>query len=350
MSKNLNITDFFKQLARSQVTKRPLQDDDLNNARSRKSRSYTSKRRHSPENKPTDQVASPISLQQGSTPDPTSPPLRDSTMTSKQGTPKENLAGSDGQLPEKSLNDQLASMDPSGSQGRLLTSSQRVVKNGEVVIRNSDDDESDSGSSLDDIDHLLRSRGLQNPAVSPPLTELGSSTPYLTERSSPEELGSPKPRTRATTKTKDASHRPTVVRPPKYKFDLSSLVQRSVKSETMEASIIMARKTLESIEQQKASKANRASEAWPQDDKIDEGLISSVFKTRSESNEVERLITAIQRTEALQQEKSWSFFETEEDDMLFKQPPFPTHCLDPCPSCFKSLFIMMHCQYIAKNH
>ena len=239
---------------------------------------------------------------------------------------------------EESLADQLASIDRSGSQGPLLASSQRVTRNGEVMIRNSDDEGSDSGSSLGDIDDLLQSNKRPDPMVSSPLSELGSSTSSYTERSSPKVARRTRSRTRATVPKNTMRRQSPLPHTPKYRFDLGTLVQRSVKYEKAEACMSKAREALESIERRGASRAAEVPLDPLGNGDVDAALITSALKGRGESNEVEKLLSAIHRTEALQREKSWSFFEDgEESDPSLAV--FPTGRLDHCPILLQGAYL-----------
>lgn len=344
----VNITDFFKPFARTRSTKRPSPDDDLSHVEPpRKSRSLTPRHNYGAEPEQSGPIySSSIESQHGSSPCSSASKLPGSNSAPKQSKRDGSLDTSNsdhGQQCAKSLDDQLASMDPAGSQGPLLASSQRIVKNGEVMIRNSDDDGSDSDSSLGDVDDLLRSRRQPDPAVSSPLTDLGSSTPSLTDRSSPGAMDKSRPRTRATAHKQSTSHQSVLSHPPKYKYDLGTLVQRSVTHEAAEANMSRARKFLESIQQRDASKTSVTDQDLSEKREINAGMVTSALKASSESNTVEKLMMAIHRTEALQQEKSWSFFEEEDDEkgetqMMAEQAAFPTECMGCFPSLFKGLY------------
>ena len=349
MDKNANITDFFKPSARLRTSKRPLPDNNHEHAEPpRKSRSLTPIRSIRPVSDPSRLTIS-STIPQGKSSASSIPSVScDRTKVSQEYQQEEILNDSgltNGKPLEESLADQLASIDPSGSQGPLLASSQRVVKNGEVMIRNSDDEGSDSDSSLGDIDDLLLSKKRPDPAVSSPLTELGSSTPTSTQRSSPEVMYKTRSRRKATGH-EDTMRRPFLPpHPPKYRFDLGTLVQRSVKDETAEACMSKARKTLESVEQRGASRAVEVPLDLLGNRDVDAALITSALKGRGESNEVEKLLMAIHRTESAQREKSWSFFEDGEDDRdsrsstLCDQAVFPTEHLDHCPFLLRGPYL-----------
>ena len=334
MDKKASITDFFKPSTRPRTSKRPLTDDNHEHAEPpRKSRSLTPTRSIRLVSGPSHQTTSSAILQHK--PSASSiPSVSRGRIKASQGDKQEEILGGSSLMDEKtleeSLADQLASIDPTGSQGPLLASSQRVVKNGEVMIRNSDDEGSDSDSSLGDIDDLLRSKKHPDPAVSSPLTELGSSTPSSTERLSPKVTCRNRSRTRATVHEDTMRRRYPLPHPPKYRFDLGTLVQRSMKYETAEACMSKARKTLESIEQRGASRAGEVPLDLLGHGDIDAVLVTSALRGRGESNEVEKLLMAIHRTEALQREKTWSFFEGGEENAPCDQAAFPTTRLSDC--------------------
>ncbi|KAL8788519.1 MAG: hypothetical protein Q9195_007258 [Heterodermia aff. obscurata] len=314
MEKKASITDFFKPSTRPRAPKRPLLDNNREHAEPpRKSRSLTPSRIIHPVSDPSNETTSSQDQRSASS---VSSVSRDRTEAFQEYKQEEiiNECSLMGEKPlEESLADQLASIDSSASQGPLLASSQRIVRNGEIMIRNSDDEGSDSDSSLGEIDDLLRSRKNPDLAVSSPLTDLDSSTPSSTLQLSPEVACGTRSRTRAALHKDTMRRQPPLPHPPKYRFDLETLVQRSAKYETAEACMSKARKTLESIEQRGASRAAEAPLDLLRNGDVDAALITSALKGRGESNEVEKLLMAIHRTEALQREKSWLFFEDGEE-------------------------------------
>lgn len=220
---------------------------------------------------------------------------------------------------DASVGRRMEDKEPPGSQGPVLTSSQRVVKNGEIMIRNSDD-ESDS-SSLDDIDELLVARRIA--MISPEPLEHESAIPLLIKQIDEDMGASTRSRTRgvvpATNPDLSSSH-PVL---PKYKFSLDSLQQRTNHDRTSEAGTAKARLLLDTFEQQSAeasidpSKPNRTSA------KIDSALLVSVMKEKGEQEDIDRLLIAIRRTEAFHQGKSWSFFDDMQSSSPFKQAEAP---------------------------
>ena len=345
MEEKAKITDFFRPSTRPRTSKRPLPDANHEHAEpARKSRSLTVVHSIRPVSDPSHQTISSATLQDKSSASSISSISRDRTRASQEHK-REEILGESGltdQKPlEESLAHQLAFIDPSGLQGPLLASSQRVVKNGEVMIRNSDDEGSDSDSSLGDIEDLLRSKKNLDPAVSSPLTELGSSTPNYNERSSPEMICRTRSRTRTTVHEDTTKRQFLLPHPPKYRFDLGTLVQRSRKDETAEACMSKARKTLEFLEQRGASRASEVPLDLLGNRDVDAALITSALKGRGESHEVEKLLMAIHRSESLQREKTWPFFEDGEENVRCHKAVFPTERLDHCSFLLRGPYLLV---------
>lgn len=201
-----------------------------------------------------------------------------------------------------------------------------MVKNGEVVVTNSDDEGSDSDASLGDIDELLRARRPLAEQVSSPLTEPDSAVLTPDRQSSPE-LETATAAIRRSARGINAVEKRTageeLPNTPKYKFDLESLVKQSKKDETSEEGMAKARSLLATLEQVEASAATEegknTNKKWP----LDAGLIASVMNKESDENDTKRLMLAIERTEALQQDLSWSFFEDEQQTSGNEPETFP---------------------------
>ena len=206
-----------------------------------------------------------------------------------------------------------------GSQGTNLMSSQRVVKNGEVMIRNSDD-ESDSASSLEDLNDLLLLEGRkfrressypepQVPASPPNKNAENRRRMSARRRNKPEKVAAPL--------------RPALsVQPKKYKFDLESLARHRKQEEASVEDIARANAMLSSFEQQKAPASGNARVASTKGS-FDSTFIDVVMKGHGDGDGISRLKTAIQRTEALHHGKSWSFFDEQAEKPLFEQSDFP---------------------------
>ncbi len=186
-------------------------------------------------------------------------------------------------------------------------SSQRVVKHGEVIIRSSDD-ESDSDSSLDDIDGLLAQKSV-----------VFSTPPTESDIASPPEAKQIDKKIRASTRGQKMDVAvasiprllPSFRMPPEYEFSLESLVQRTKDEKALEENMAKARWSLDSHEQEKSlNSGDSYGSAWT-GATVDKTLLASVMKKNSEGDDIDRLMMAVQRTEALNLGTTWSFF----DDM-----------------------------------
>ena len=197
----------------------------------------------------------------------------------------------------------------------VLTSSQRIVKNGEVMIRNSDN-ESFSDSSLEDMDDLLR-RKPSREASPPP-------EPQFPDMSSKKKSvdGKAKRKMRKSARAeKPASPHPSTlpVMPRAYKYSLESLAKQRKQHEASDEGLARATSMLQSYDERKADKGQPSENKGTSE--VD--LINRVIKDHGEDDDASRLKTAIQRTEALQHGKSWSFFDNHSDAPLLEETDFP---------------------------
>ena len=217
------------------------------------------------------------------------------------------------------LQDETASRTPAFSSSQtILTSSQRIVKNGEVMIRNSDEE---SDSSLEDLDDLIA----LNPSwrsPSPLACSLDDSFSNIQAGKNAESVK--KQRTGKAHVEKSASpHRSTLpVIPKPYRFSLDSLAKERRQHEAGKDSVAQALSLMESYDQRKAS-SNERFRVLGQSSTLEADLITRLVRTEEDDDDVSRLQTAIQRTEALQYSQSWSFFEDHPDRPPFHREVFP---------------------------
>lgn len=324
--KSSSITDFFKPFSQPRQPKRPLPDDDIPQSQpSRRSRSST------PQNLPW---LLPIRSCENT---PTKPHAKIDDLSVHEAEPDASAQGSPGgsasssgnlleALDKNAVTDQLPLLC---SQGPILASSQRVVKNGEVVVTNSDDEGSDSDASLGDIDELLRLRRPPVEQVSSPLTEPDST--ILT----PDWHSSPKHEAEATITRRrprgsNAVKKPTMDEdlPMKYKFDLESLLTRSKEDEVLEEGMTKARNLLASFEQEEICEHGAEGKTANRNGPVDAELVASVMTKDNDENDAKRLMLAIERTEAFQQDLSWSFFENDYETPDDDPAPFRTSQAD----------------------
>ena len=313
MYQSLRITDFFKSFTQPRQNKRS-SDCSVDDSRAAKhSRSST------PDNAASiTSEHEPLEEDSGKcTKDNSNEPERKSSTTERIAD--SILHGCDGTEPVlPDTPPQKIEVQPSSSQGPVLMSSQRVIVNGEVVIKNSDD-ESDSEASLDDIDDLL---GVRKPASALPSPTTahphGPISPNATERNGTVTRSKTKiaTLTRARQPSSHVSTRST------YKFSLDSLKRQNKENAAAEAGSTEAWSLLDSVGE-KAPREMTSHVHTPGAELIDADLVASVLKDKREEEDISKLMTAIHRTEAFDQIKSWSFFIAEEDETLSSNPPFP---------------------------
>lgn len=298
MYKPSSITDFFKPFAQPRQNKRPLPSDDpqesiairpspgvklqSNGDKIKQQKKKATLQEESKRTLPTDSQNDALNVQQ---------PFQgaDDVPTKTEAFPSAN------------------SSDSFGSQGPVLTSSQRVVKNGEVMVTNSEDEASDSDDSLDDIDELLASKKAAEKS-SPP-TEPELPLPKIVS-----DNGNERSRTRRKTRGAFVADERTPAPPlPKYKFSLESLVRQSKSYVELETQTAKARMLLQSLEQPRNTVTDGRKNVTDKGSKINEELVVSVMQQHREEGDVGKLMTAIERTEALYQGVSWSFFDVMED-------------------------------------
>lgn len=214
----------------------------------------------------------------------------------------------------------LTAKEESGPLESITRTSQRVVKNGAIVIRSSDD-ELDSDSSLDDIDGLLARKSASN---STPPTEYELILPIANSQTGQ--------KIRASTRLKKLNAAfsstpqvPPIFRmPPEYKYSLASLVQRSKEEKALEKNIAKARSALDSHDIESSLTFVDSHGSLPTGAKVDKTLLVSVMKMRNEGEDIDRLLMAVKRTEAFDLGATWSFFDDLQIISPSKQAKLPT--------------------------
>jgi hypothetical protein len=198
-----------------------------------------------------------------------------------------------------------ATLQPSSS----FNSSQRVVKNGVEVVVDSDAESGESIGSLESPGDLLN-------------RFLGSSSGRTKDSESPAPDSTSQPRSRAS-RFRYSQNRPVLnPKPKKYKFSMESLVTRSVDDSEAEAGVAKAKAQLQSEEHINSSSPNGPGGSSG----IREDVLASTFAAEKEESDLQRLLDAVRRTEALEVEKSWSFFGSGSDMQL---PGFPRDSILP---------------------
>ena len=249
--------------------------------------------------------------------------LQDSGYISSTEPPNDNKVKRASPAPEEPrLNTSFAS---SGG------SSQRVMRHGEVVVTNSDEDD-DSESSLMDVEELLgRKKKVEPPPPSSsPLTD-SSELAHKLERYEEQERRSEWLRVPARKKRKVML---SVQEPRKYKFSLDALVESTEADEAVEMGVAIARSTFEHSERMAGAGGGIADADAAN---VNQELLASVAESREDMS-MERVGAALARTEALQREKSWSFFDYEGSTTASPSPDFPVGALkggEGVPEYFK---------------
>ena len=354
MYKNRNITDFFKPFALPRSSKRPrLHDDaestivaaqpytniaDKNDARCGSPRADSS---HSI--RPTSSLTSLASGDGDTSPFASSGLTKDAKTTQKghdimygiglssssltslessDGSPSPIDAAEPAESPSKAQRIYEVPNTGEGPElpGALVTSSQRIVKNGEIVIRNSDD-ETDSATSLDDIDDLLMGRKPPPPGSSQPIQIDASIVRQERIAGTENEKLSHKIRERDSNKTANTSSTLPVI--PKYKFSLDTLAVQAEQYVAAEASAARAQLLAGALDRQDEAQGG-AQEHDPEGiNTIDTEFVASVMSRRTAVEDFERLINALKRTEALDRAKTWSFFDHDFSTRFYEPPEFP---------------------------
>ena len=330
MSKNTNILSYFKPFAQPLGSnKRSLPEDKVEEARAiRRSCSTTprtgpSKEGHDENGERSEQglhrTSSRVTLRSasGQPPDPWNKPL--DSAEPAQASRDETL-----HMPISPISRGPVSRNAEvlGLQCTSSISSQRVVKNGEVVIRNSDND-SDSESSLESLHDLLLFDGQNSPKEPAcPTAQFLSSSPNMNQQDGR------CMRIRRTMKTGTVAvplHSDPAVQAKKYKFDLNSLVRHKKQEEASVELFTRASTMLRSLEQRKkfAHEAAGTAGAASTTRSLDAIFIDVVMKEHGDEEELNRLKAAIRRTEALNHDKLWSFFDEQGREPLLEQSEFP---------------------------
>ena len=195
------------------------------------------------------------------------------------------------------------------------SSSQRVIKHGKEIIISSDGDDTDSADSLESPDDLFKKfmnsvgKKVEAPAEEPTLH----------------------PRKRLGLNTTDRSNIPHTL-PPKYKFSLDSLVTDTVDDDETEAGVARAKSAFEKRSTETPTGASDSGQSR----ELHEDVLASALSDGGDDGNIQRLqrvLDAVRRTEALEQENSWSFFLEQVNTPL--PPDFPRDSIPPaCREAF----------------
>ncbi|KAL9103640.1 MAG: hypothetical protein Q9163_001335 [Psora crenata] len=265
--KGSTITDYFKSYSQPRPQKQPLPSDGAGGDDPQKAR-------------PSSSSSSLIEVRVASHPQ---------KCHSTSATNIKSTAAQDSTSPGTPV-----SFEPPLTQTSTIPGSQRIVKNGEVMIRNSDDESAGSvSSSLEDLDTILNKH--REPS-SMPVPKL----PYLPTKAMKIGLKHKGGRQKANGPPSPVPERPTST------FSLEMLAKQQREYETTKEDIARARTMLEAQQQKQASQST-----FPGD------LLDEVMQDHGEKEDIDRLRMAINKTEALHDDSSWSFF----DENAENSPP-----------------------------
>lgn len=185
------------------------------------------------------------------------------------------------------------------------------------MITNSDD-ESDSDTSLTDLNVLLGTHLSKNETTAPAEPEL----PYLqSDKGKESQCGVSKRQNRGRPAKRPSEVESSLLAIPKYKFSIGVLAEQRKQYEESRDSVAKANSLLEA---RKHLQETENSQKLENTARLDADLIGKLMNDRADEDDSTRLKMAIERTEALQYEKSWSFFEGDSQDPSSERIQFPT--------------------------
>ena len=295
------ITDFFKPFAIASNSKRPRQESESD---------YTIKNGRSASKSPRlqDAMNSNDELQDGLSSSMVSSltPLSSSDdVTPEASDPRRADVSSASHNPYIST-----ASDPYESFAPGLTSSQRVMKNGQMVVTNSDGD-SDSDASLDDVEELLM--GTKHSEL-PYFTEVPFPTLPFEGRTRQDRTKEMRYRAKEETPTRKAHASTPRLNMPKYKFSIDSLIAQVEKEDAAEAGAQQARLAVRALNNQRKARDSKLGSMKKEEATVEEGLLTSMVKDKDSNEGFDRLMQAIKRTEALHHDKTWLFFDSKPQD------------------------------------
>ncbi|KAJ5166121.1 uncharacterized protein N7482_004902 [Penicillium canariense] len=171
------------------------------------------------------------------------------------------------------------SIGPPSSLSGSFNASQRIVKDGKEVVISSDGEDTDSVASLEDPDALFA------PKTKPKPKNAGgpAAKAYQPDKALLAKLSAPK----------------------KYKHTIESLVHDAVDDNEMEANVAKARAAFVQSQQNGDQSGMGGSKKG-----LNEGMLVSAFgDDGDEGPSLRRLMEAVRRTEALEQDRAWRFFD-----------------------------------------
>ncbi|KAF7168703.1 hypothetical protein CNMCM5623_001623 [Aspergillus felis] len=278
MSQPRNITDFFKRPAFS-LTKQDIHSD------SKPSEALTVAPQSSPLTEPSSSFLANGDSPQA--PDGPASQLKESLLSSVQDTsPKPT--------PQQSFQSSNGTIGGDPSSGISFNSSQRVFKNGKEVVISSDGEDTDSVASFERLEDPLLMFMKPKPTA-------GSETREAENNIGDSGMRSRSQRPKDTKKSSNPNSSKVSVS--QYKFSLDDLVTQAVGDNETEATIARLKAVREDESPSKLD--------TPPSRHLNEGMLTSALGDQDDELGLQRLLDAVRRTEALEIEKFWSFFNYE---------------------------------------
>ena len=187
----------------------------------------------------------------------------------------------------------LTEVPPAEETSFTSSTSHHTIKNGKEVVTGSDGEDADSITSLEAPEDLFAK------LVGPESTD-GAADGRETKQEKKDAL---RPR-RKDNVSKTSKFSASNYAVPTYKNTLDALVTEAVDDNETEAGIAKLKATLKKAEKDSASVAG----TYGQNKQLHEGMLTSALGDKSDELEFQRLLDAVRRTEAFEQDKTWSFF------------------------------------------
>lgn len=207
-----------------------------------------------------------------------------------------------------------------GSSTLGVNISQRIIKNGRPVVISSDGEDTES---LEDPEDLFK--GFTSPS--------GDAKDNNKQGMSDTPTGTNMALRPQGAKGKANSNKlvpPNTSAPKKYKFTLDSLVTHAVDDREIEANVAELKATFEaaaSARDLQSSIDDATASAGGQRRGLHKDILTTALDDNDDGLELQRLYDAVRRTEAFDQERTWSFFDHNID--LPPPPEFPQATLAP---------------------
>lgn len=203
-----------------------------------------------------------------------------------------------------------ASLSFNSHQLPLASSSQRIVRNGERMV--TDSDENDDSSSLEDLDNLITLKEGEDGRV-----HFGQADGGL--------RGGSGALQRTSGHNKAASDPQLAAKATEYQYSLAALAEQRRYLQTSGEDVAKVNALLDARRQPPSMTGQSPNSRMPPD----ESLIDAVMNERGDEEDVGRLKDALRRTEALYHDNMWSFFHARPEPEVAGSLVFPELQNDP---------------------